>query len=165
MNPRKRDQGMLVKPIGEETVVYDVERLRAHSLEPLAARIWAACDGDRSVEQITAHVATELGQSVPPEVVLLTLRRLERAELMETRQARPLSLSCSRRALVTRVAALGGLAVFSTVLPTPAQAATLLPDFSPCTASIQCASGCCCSGALFCSPPVFCIGGGSTCRP
>src|SRR5881396_1273000 len=32
MNPRKRDEGMLVTPIGEKTVVYDVERLRAHSL-------------------------------------------------------------------------------------------------------------------------------------
>lgn len=145
MNPRKRDEGMLVKPIGDETVVYDVERLRAHSLEPLAACIWAACDGGRSVNEVATRVSAELGQIVPTEVVLLTLRRLERAELMQTRQPRPLSLPCSRRTLMTRVAALGGLAVFSTVLPTPAQAQTLLPDGENCTNSNQCANGCCCT--------------------
>jgi hypothetical protein len=160
---------MLVKPIAEETVVYDVDRLRAHSLEPVAARIWAACDGDRSVPEIAADVSAELGQSVPPEVVSLTLRRLERAELMETRQPRPLSLPCSRRALMTRVAALGGLAVFSTVLPTPAQAATLLPDGSACLHSSECANGCCCgttpaSGA--CTTTVVCGDiGGASCLP
>jgi hypothetical protein len=169
VNPRKRDEGLLVKPIADETVVYDIERLRAHSLEPLAARIWAACDGDRGVEEIADRVSAELGQDVPADVVLLTLRRLERADLMATRQPRMPSLSCSRRALMTRVAALGGLAVFSTVLPTPAQAATLLPDGSVCTLSSECASGCCCQDvtvAWRCRPPVTCAETFlSTCAP
>src|SRR5712692_2024372 len=149
---------MLVKPVGEDTIVYDVQRFRAHCLEPLAARIWALCDAAHSVEDIAARVSSEQEHAILPEVVQLALRRLERADLLETRQPRPAFLPCSRRDLMKRVAAGGGLAVVSTVLPTPAQAASLLQNGSPCSIHSQCASDCCCNATRLCAGPGDCSG-------
>jgi len=40
--PRKRRDGLVVQELPEETLVYDLERHKAHCLEAASAAVWEA---------------------------------------------------------------------------------------------------------------------------
>jgi hypothetical protein len=123
--PRKRRDALVVQELPEETLVYDLERHKAHCLEAVAAAVWEACDGKRTAEQIAARAGKRLGRPVSEEAVWLALRRLGRARLLDA----PVVVAgagrfTSRRDWLKTAAALGGLSVLSISAPTAAQAAT-----------------------------------------
>ena len=125
MKPRARTQGLVVTELPDELLVYDLERHRAHCLNPTAALVFKHCDGRRSVAQIARILRRELDVDAPADesLVWLSLDRLERARLLEEREAAP--AAPSRRELVRRVALVAAsLPVVATILaPTPAEAA------------------------------------------
>lgn len=123
--PRKRSE-VLCQSVEEELVIYDLASARAHSLEPSLAAIWNLCDGQRTVEEIALELETS------GDVIALGLRRLERADLLETPKI-SWTLSCSRRDLLKASSRLGGLALASALLPTPAAAASLSKCLEVCT--------------------------------
>jgi coenzyme PQQ synthesis protein D (PqqD) len=126
--PRQRRAGLVVQELPEETLVYDLERHKAHCLGPVAAAVWEACDGKRSMTEIAASAARRTGETVPPDAVWLSLRRLSRARLLEAPVAMPAARAgTSRREWLKKAAALGGLSVLSITAPTAAQAATCVP--------------------------------------
>ncbi|MBI5185975.1 MAG: PqqD family protein [Nitrospinae bacterium] len=55
LNFRKRD-GMIVKDMGEETVLYDQEANQVHSLNATAALIYNLCDGYRGLGDIVGEM-------------------------------------------------------------------------------------------------------------
>jgi len=123
--PRKRRDGLVVQELPEETLVYDLERHKAHCLEAVAAAVWEACDGKRTAEQIAARAGKRTSRPVPEEAVWLALRRLGRARLLDAPVVVPAAgRFTSRRDWLKRAAALGGLSVLSITAPTAAQAAT-----------------------------------------
>jgi hypothetical protein len=124
--PRARRSGLVVRRLGDETVVYDVERHRAHSLSPLVARIWRACDGRRSLEQIAEAVARGKDEA-GPDAVALALLRLRRARLLEGRAVAAATLG-RRRETLRRLAGLSALALVTIATPTPLQAASCTPS-------------------------------------
>src|SRR2546428_7062431 len=77
--PRQRRDGLVVQELPEETLVYDLERHKAHCLEAVAAAVWEACDGHRTVEQIAARAAKRIGRRGPGEAAGLAPPRLRRA--------------------------------------------------------------------------------------
>jgi hypothetical protein len=89
MLPKARRDNLLIREIGDELVVYDVERHRSHSLTPTAALIWRLCDGRKTVAELTTTVAERLRKPVDEEVVWLVLNRLERAHLLRHLLIRP----------------------------------------------------------------------------
>lgn len=144
-----RKTEILSHDVHEEVIVYDLALGHAHSLEPSLASLWKLCDGETTVEQI----AERLGTSV--DVVGLGLRRLDRAELLETPKV-PWKLSGSRRDLLTACSRLGGLAVVSALLPTPAAAATKVNCGGACT-QLNCNSKAHTQGGFICtSLPICC---------
>lgn len=138
--PRRRSRGLLVETLGEETLVYDLERHRAHSLNRTAGLVWSACNGERDAAAIVRHVARELPEATP-ELVDAALARLARAHLLA-------GDLMPRRAAVRRLALAAGLApvVASIVVPEPAQAATCMPV------------GGCCDKQSDCCPGLNCVG-------
>jgi hypothetical protein len=94
MNPKARQNNLLVHEVENEVVVYDTEGTRAHCLNPSAAKVWRLLDGNRSVSAI----ASELG--VDQSVVELAVDDLANARLLD--EAEPLPVS--RRTALRRVA-------------------------------------------------------------
>lgn len=132
--PRKRRNGLVVEELPEETLVYDLERHKAHCLAAVVAAVWEACDGKRTVAEIAARTADRTGRAVPEEAVWISLRRLGRARLLENRVALPAAgRATSRREWLKKAAAVGGLSVLSVTAPTAAEAAT-------CTTPAACVS-------------------------
>ena len=147
-HPVARSEGLLVTEAGGDTLVYDLESHRAHSLDAAAAALWRRCDGTRDV----AALARSLGDAFADdatreEVARYTLARLGAANLLrETAEVagRPIS----RRALLRRAAAAG---VATLALP------TVLTVVAPTTLQAQAS---CLPGGSLCAP-----GGPPCCQP
>src|SRR5882672_8722595 len=145
--PRVRQDGLVVQELADEVLVYDLARHKAHCLSPLAAAIWRACDGRTTVGEIARRVPGPSGRRLEADVVRLTLDRLAKARLFEGVMAAPPRLpQNSRRELLRRAAAIGGLSVLSLSAPTAALAVSCLPAGS--CVDKQCTNGprACCSG-------------------
>jgi hypothetical protein len=114
--PVARDEGLLVEHVGDETVVYDDKSKEAHCLSPLAAVVFAHCDGRTTVENMAALAAERLGEPVDESRVLDALDQLEERNLLAVPAAPRGGLS--RREMISRTAAAAGGAAFAAPLIT-----------------------------------------------
>lgn len=170
MKPRARDQGVLVQPLPDETLVYDLERHKAHCLNRTASLVWGYCDGRTTVAEMARRLKRELDGSADEEMVWMALARLQKARLLE-KPAVP-AVSRSRREALRRVGLAALLpAITSIVAPTAALAVTCLPidTGQPCLPS-QCGAICgqacnkvCSSVSAVPGGKCKCVGGGAVC--
>src|SRR5688572_9635703 len=115
--PAARSDGLVVKHLAGETLIYDLERDQAHHLNPTAAAVFELCDG-RATERV--------GQPVSDETICEAVEQLGECGLLAG--APQLDGGVSRREVVRKAALIGaGAAVAaplikSIVAPTPAHA-------------------------------------------
>lgn len=117
--PLARSDELTVEELGDELLVYDLRTDRAHSLSPVAARVWRACDGKTQADDLAGRLGLDATE------VERALDELERCELL-TPGARG---GLSRRELTVRfakgaAAAASAPLIVSIVAPTPAAALT-----------------------------------------
>ncbi len=147
MRPLARRDGLLVRELGEETVVYDRDRHQAHCLNETAARVFRLCDGTRTPEQIAAALprASQDPPALETTLVQLALARLAEAHLLAEDGA---PLDPSRRELVRRVGltAVALPAIVSVLAPKPAEAATCVTDCFPPVPPQDLGQPCTCGG-------------------
>ena len=99
--PKARKENLLVRKLETETVVYDRLRDTAFCLNRSVAAVWDACDGRRTVEQISILLKQEVDPSADTAVVWLALKQLDKYSLLEKNQLqRFLIPAISRRDLV-----------------------------------------------------------------
>jgi hypothetical protein len=151
--PKKRTDGLVVRDVDDEVIVYDLDRHEAHCLNPEAARIWRACDGERDAGALLGHL---YGEAAGEDATLFALhtgladlngRHLFEMDLQLDPLPEPPG-SQSRReffgALGKAAAVAVALpAVISIVAPTPAEASTCQGTGESCSTSSQCCSGLC----------------------
>jgi hypothetical protein len=162
-HPRARSSDLTVEAIGEELLVFDAARNRAHSLNATAARVWRACDGNRDVARLAAVCELDA------ETVELALERLEGCRLLETSRPRldGQAPRVNRRAALRKAALTGaGLGVALPVIrsitaPTAAHAQSISCIFAPCPGGAPCCPGYFCGSLEICSS--FCASAGSPC--
>lgn len=159
MKPNAREKGLVVQDLADETLVYDLERHKAHCLSRTAAAVWRLCDGKRDEAALARLLEKDLGTAADEDVVRLALRDLGRARLLQEPVAADARLS--RRRLIQRLGEAVALPlVVSIVSPTAAQAATcrLTQPIDPaaCNAGNPNALGCCCNNHRICAS----LGGG-----
>jgi hypothetical protein len=146
-----RKNSLVVRELGEETLVYDLATHRASCLNQGAAEVFRACNGRRSVAEIATMAGKRLGQKVTAAYVQIALDRLSRSGLVE---AAPRIASKRRRETLKRLAAAALVlpAITSVLAPEPAQAQTCLGNMEVCSMSSQCCSGCCGQFSMRCRP-------------
>ena len=106
MRPRARRSGFLLRPVGDQLVVFDQARQRLHVLSRTAAVVWRLCDGERTVAELIEAVGRELGVPADESLITLALQQLDEAQLLEVHLARaPGEDSVSRREMLHRTAA------------------------------------------------------------
>jgi len=124
MRPSVRRDGIVVRDLPEETLVYDRRSHEAHCLNRTAAAVFRAAAGTRSVVVIAAGLdAATAGADERGRAVHLALEELGRAGLLEA----PVEGGKSRREVLRRVgigAAFLVPAVVSVLVPTAAEALT-----------------------------------------
>jgi Coenzyme PQQ synthesis protein D (PqqD) len=137
--PRGRRDGLVVKTLGSEVLVYDLEGHRAYSLNALAAAIWRGCDGRPPVASLAAAVRAETGVPVTDAAVEYGLA-LARARLLAA-ENQPVS-SLTRRRTLGGLAAAAVPVVLSVVAPTAAQAQSCAHESDPCpNGDVDCCPG------------------------
>jgi len=144
---RARKEGLLVHPLADEVLVYDLVSHKAHCLNLTAAIVWKHCDGTHSVASLAGIVRRELDTIFDEQIVWLAIRQLDQARLLDQRigvhQGAP---KITRREIIKRVGLAASVSlplISSIVSPTPAQAATCVAKGGACTSSLQCCSKVC----------------------
>ena len=149
--PRARRKGLVIRELPDETLVYDLERHKAHCLNQTAALIWNHCDGQTSMAEITEKL-----ESADSDLVRYAIAQFERRHLLEEPMTRRENFrQLTRRDVLrkTGLAAAVALPVIITILaPTAyAQGSCAPQGFSPCTPTTNC-----CSGVGNCNPGGHC---------
>src|SRR5438067_123324 len=128
MRPEARRERLVIEEVGEELVVYDVQRHRVHQLNRAAALVWRSCDGRKTVADLTRLLKKELDPAANEAIVWKALDQLSRARLLRQPVSLPSSVAnlTRRQALrmFGRAAVLAVLmpVVTSMAVPTPLQA-------------------------------------------
>ena len=149
INPIGRAENLVVQEYGSDVLVYDLVDHRAMSLNETSARVWRACNGQRSVAEIAAEIGDE-------GVTLLALSELKKAKLVESKAPEVAKFEAMpRREAIRRIGMSSLIAlpiIASIAAPTAAQTASACgqpnnrPSNCPCTSDAQCAGGNCIGG-------------------
>jgi Coenzyme PQQ synthesis protein D (PqqD) len=135
------------REFGDELLVYDQRRHRAHCLNKTAAAVWLECDGEATVAEIAKRLESLMCAECDDVLVRLAVAKLRKAGLLEKSDAVADSASfLHRRDALKRLrtVALMALPVVTTMLvPTPAFAASCFPLLHACNNNLQCCSGHC----------------------
>jgi hypothetical protein len=132
MKPLARRDGLVIRDLGDEILVYDRERHRAHCLNSAAASVFRLCDGERGADELAAMLGAPADPRAREALAALALGQLSEAQLLaDVAGAAPAATvpaegaDLRRRDLLRRVGtALLLPAIVSIVAPTPAQAAS-----------------------------------------
>src|ERR1700753_548605 len=102
--PLARTEGLVVRELPEEVLVYDLDTHKAMCLNRTAALVWKNCDGRNDVASIARALSAEFGAPLGEDVVWLALERLSRDRLLSERVRRPARLSgVSRRDVMKKI--------------------------------------------------------------
>jgi len=127
MKYRKRTIGLIVRDVGDETIVYDRENDTFQRLNASAATAFRRCQDGASLGDIAQALADELGLPFDAELSELAVSELMEAGLITGEV--PLPTQLSRRTVVQRISAGAVVAamvpvVETMVAPRPAYAAS-----------------------------------------
>lgn len=132
--PRARTDGLVIETLGDETLVYDLRRHRAHCLNLAATLVWRRCDGRTPVAAAAEQLGAELGVPEADDLVWTAVEQLARARLLEEAPSFPAPRSRYARRAVIRALGLSAAAallaplVDSVVSPVAAQAGSCVTD-------------------------------------
>ena len=116
MRPRAQRSGFLVKPVGDQLVMFDQSRQQLHVLSQTTALVWRHCDGRHTVAELVDVVGGELGTPVDESLITLALQQLDEARLLENRLAPAAAdVSVSRRDMLHMAGALAAGIMLPTI--------------------------------------------------
>ncbi len=150
VEPRARTSRLVTRDLGDELLVYDLERHKAYCLNQVAMQVFRHCDGETTIPDMARRIGNALGLPVDEQAVRLGLVRLEKAHLLDG----PVTqiLHTSRREMLRtlgRAAVVIVPLVTAITVPTSAQAASgCLPAGSPCTGPGQCCPPSSCNASI-----------------
>ena len=150
--PRARTSDFVVRELEDETLVYDIQRDKAHCLNRTAAMVWKQCDGRTTASDAVGSLNRAFSFQVGEDVIWLAVKQLERFHMVDAPKELPV---VSRRDLVLKYApaALALPVIMSISAPTPAGTATCGGQGAPCGGQFPlCCPGCGCDGICFCNP-------------
>jgi hypothetical protein len=161
--PQARTEGLIVRKLDGEVLVYDRDGDRATCLNAFAAEVWGRCDGQTSPAALARAVAESQSQVVDERAVRLALDQLSRAHLLEAGGGSPPSAQhgTSRRELLRALGVGTAFAVpmvTSIVVPRMADALSCFPDGAGCVTDGDCCSFNCNDG--ICGPQLATRGQG-----
>src|SRR5215218_9388362 len=118
--PLARTDELVVEEVGEELLVYDQTNECAHSLGVAAARVWRACDGETSAQELSVKLEMD------GDTVTRALEELDECNLLDNGQQ---LTGMTRREATLKTAKVGAAAataplIYSILAPVPALAAT-----------------------------------------
>jgi hypothetical protein len=152
--PLSRNEKIVIQELEKETLIYDLRNHKAFCLNQTSAMIWKACDGTKSVTEISQTLSRHLKSNVSKDLVWFALEQLKSENLLEDSSGfvTPLD-NLSRREAVKRVglASIIMLPVISAlVAPTAIAAQSASSCFPADNSGSNSTPGCPCVGTFDC---------------
>jgi hypothetical protein len=123
--PQSRKEGLTVRELSDETLIYDLQRQKALCLNQVAAWVWQHCDGQTTIEDLAARLHWELDVPADERVVRLALHQLSKANLLVEPIDEPAwAARQSRRQLLRTLGTLIALPAVMSIAAPRASAAT-----------------------------------------
>lgn len=147
-NPVSRKDNIVTQELDGEVLIYDLAKNKAFCLNETSALVWEMCDGNKSVSEISEGVSKKLNSPANEDLVWLAIDQLKKENLIANGEELPNNFEgVNRREVIKKVGLASMIAlpvVAGLIAPTAAHAASgTLVNGTACTASSQCASGCC----------------------
>lgn len=154
ITPRARRDGLVVRELSGELLVYDRDRNKAHCLNETAALIWNHCDGQTTVRGMVDLLQDHSGTPVDEHVIWYALDQFAKDHLIEERVKRPVEVGrVSRRELIQKIGLAASIPlVVSIIAPSVFAAAS-------CTQSCTVVTDCTVVGCQKCPVPGKCQAG------
>jgi hypothetical protein len=142
------DDDLIIEELRDEVLIYDRNSQRAHCLGDPAARVWRACDGQTTADELGVSLGLD------SDTVARALDELSGCDLLSN--ASQPNAGTTRRELTIRAVKYGGVAtaaplIYSIIGPIPEAAATPTIAFcaqfnnaNGCGGCQKCSCGCCC---------------------
>ena len=156
INPLARHKELVIQEMPDEVLVYDMNTNKAHCLNPSAAFVWRACNGNNSIDDIVSQFESNGKGKVTEDFVWLAIDQLQENGLLENSIA-PRFEGQSRRQVIKKI----GLASMVTV---PLIASLVAPQNALAVGSCACVAPGDCLTQINCPNTVNCNGGG-ICAP
>lgn len=142
--PAARNTNIVVQNLGQEILIYDLNTHRAVGLNETSSRIYQACDGRTSFDELK----NEYGLS--DEILFLALEQLKANNLLAEDATYSSPFAGMKRRDVIRRAGLASMialpVIYSVVAPTSANASSggNFPNGTACTSNSECKTGSIC---------------------
>jgi hypothetical protein len=81
--PKARRNNLEVQELPDETLIYDLERHKAHCLNRSVALVWRLSDGTHTIPELAALLQRELRTPITEEVIRIALSQLQKTHLLE----------------------------------------------------------------------------------
>jgi Coenzyme PQQ synthesis protein D (PqqD) len=147
--PPARTDRLLIERLPDETLVYDLDRQKAHCLNQTAALIWKHCDGKTTIRDVTLILQEQFGPKVKQEVVLFGLDQLQRARLIDRSSIRSSSKpGFSRRELIKKIGLAASVPLIVSVIAPTASAAASCVNVNCVGNAAICGANCTCNGTV-----------------
>jgi hypothetical protein len=147
--PTARTEDLLIEHVDDETVVYDLVDKQVHCLGPLAAAVFAQCDGATPPADIALAARERIGRPVSTDDVAAALAQLEERGLL-SRPVLQVHNGMSRREVMRKSARVGAVAAIAPLItsiaaPSAAMAQSGIPSgCTGCGQNKDCVSNHCC---------------------
>ena len=141
MNPKARENEIILQWVEDELLIYDLTGNRAVSLNKTAATVWSLCDGILDLEEIADKASIQLAGDVPSELVGLAISQLSAEGLLEAPDNLPAPDRKSRREIIKRLGYVSIVAlpiVASIAVPSAANAQSCLDFNVSCNIDSEC---------------------------
>jgi len=153
--PRARKDGLVVRELSGELLVYDRERKKALCLNETAALIWNLCDGETSVSALRSSLEDKTATTVEEQVIWYALDQFNKDHLLEERAQRPADIDrMSRRELIQRIGLAASIPLVASIVAPNVFAAVSCTQ--TCSLPTDCTAAGCTNG---------CSGPGGHCLP
>jgi hypothetical protein len=147
--PIARKEGIVVKELADEFLIYDLHIHKAHVLNETAALVWKHCDGRTSIAKLAAQVEVAGIGKLDEESIWLALEQLGKAKLLEKRIEKPASLKRMTRREVIRKVGVAAAVPLVVSLVAPNASAALSCAGRLCAGNPgACGTGCNCDGSV-----------------
>jgi hypothetical protein len=147
INPKARQNDLVVQELSGEVLIYDLRTHKALCLNQTVALVWQHADGETSIEQLINLLQRKLKVPVDESIVWFALEQLEKANLLENKIVSPhIFAEMNRRDLIKSLGKSAAVAlpvVMMIVAPPAVSAASGFADGQACANGAQCNGGGC----------------------
>jgi len=135
--PTARKTQLFIQELPDEVLIYDVERNEVHCLNGTAARVWALCDGQRTVSEIAQQLGSDLDPEAAETLAWCALDQFAEKHLLEEAMDSPVAqyrpADMTRRQMVLRLGLVVALLPVVDSIISPPAALAASPGTTPTT--------------------------------